>query len=259
MLAGGFSPVYPCHVPAAQMRTHPIGTGPFKFAELQAERIDQAGAQSATTGSPAGPISTASSTRIIPNRATSMLAFVAGKFDLTFTAEMTPALLKDLKAQAPQMRLRDAADQHRRPTCWSTATSRRSTMPRIRRAMGLAIDRKAFSDILSQGINQVGGAMLPPPEGLWGMPPDFLATVAGYGADVEKSREEGRRIMRELGYGPDKPLPHQGFDPQHPALPRRGGDPDRPSEERLHSGRARAARHRASGTPAWRARTTPSA
>jgi len=35
MLAGAFSPVYPCHVSAAQMRTRPVGTGPFKFAELK--------------------------------------------------------------------------------------------------------------------------------------------------------------------------------------------------------------------------------
>jgi len=28
----------------------------------------------------------------------------------------------------------------------------------------------------------------------------------GYGADVANNREEGREIMRSLGYGPDKPL-----------------------------------------------------
>ena len=40
LLASGFSPVYPCHVPPAQMRTQPIGTGPFKFVEFkQNERI----------------------------------------------------------------------------------------------------------------------------------------------------------------------------------------------------------------------------
>src|ERR1700751_2979154 len=32
LLASGFSPVYPCHVPPRDMRSHPIGTGPFKFA-----------------------------------------------------------------------------------------------------------------------------------------------------------------------------------------------------------------------------------
>jgi peptide/nickel transport system substrate-binding protein len=35
LLASGYSPVYPCHVPPATMRTHPIGTGPFKFVELK--------------------------------------------------------------------------------------------------------------------------------------------------------------------------------------------------------------------------------
>ena len=49
--------------------------------------------------------------------------------------------------------------------------------------------------------------MMPPPEGLWGWSPEFMETVPGYGADVEKSREEGREIMRDLGYGPDKTLP----------------------------------------------------
>src|SRR5260221_6003140 len=31
LLASGYSPIYPCHVTPAQMRLHPIGTGPFKF------------------------------------------------------------------------------------------------------------------------------------------------------------------------------------------------------------------------------------
>ncbi|HWD59960.1 MAG TPA: ABC transporter substrate-binding protein, partial [Stellaceae bacterium] len=35
LLASGMSPVYPCHVPAAQMRQHPIGTGPFEFVEFK--------------------------------------------------------------------------------------------------------------------------------------------------------------------------------------------------------------------------------
>ena len=35
LLASGYSPIYPCHVPPAQMRQHPIGTGPFKFVEFK--------------------------------------------------------------------------------------------------------------------------------------------------------------------------------------------------------------------------------
>src|SRR5919107_792509 len=35
LLASGYSPIYPCHVSPAQMRQHPIGTGPFKFVEFK--------------------------------------------------------------------------------------------------------------------------------------------------------------------------------------------------------------------------------
>jgi peptide/nickel transport system substrate-binding protein len=35
MLATGWTPIYPCHVSPQQMRLHPIGTGPFKFAEFR--------------------------------------------------------------------------------------------------------------------------------------------------------------------------------------------------------------------------------
>ena len=78
--------------------------------------------------------------------------------------------------------------------------------PKIRKAMALALDRKAFIDILSDGKADIGGVMLPPPEGAWGMPPDVLKTLPGYSADVEKSRAEARKIMEELGYGKTKPL-----------------------------------------------------
>ena len=35
LLASGWSPVYPCHVSPRDMRTHPIGTGPFRFVEFK--------------------------------------------------------------------------------------------------------------------------------------------------------------------------------------------------------------------------------
>ena len=37
-LASG-SPVYPCHIPPAQMRQHPVGTGPFKFVEFKPNEL----------------------------------------------------------------------------------------------------------------------------------------------------------------------------------------------------------------------------
>ena len=48
--------------------------------------------------------------------------------------------------------------------------------------------------------------MQPPPEGVWGMPPEMIQTLFGYGPDVAKNRAEAREIMEKLGYGPDKRL-----------------------------------------------------
>jgi peptide/nickel transport system substrate-binding protein len=79
--------------------------------------------------------------------------------------------------------------------------------PDLRRAMSLSLDRKTFIDILYEGQGSVGGAMLPPPEGLWGMPLDVLKTLPGYDPDVQKNRMQARAIMEKLGYGPDKRLP----------------------------------------------------
>src|SRR5205085_9907548 len=39
LLASGWSPIYPCHVPPREMRTHPVGTGPFKFAEFRPNEV----------------------------------------------------------------------------------------------------------------------------------------------------------------------------------------------------------------------------
>jgi peptide/nickel transport system substrate-binding protein len=48
--------------------------------------------------------------------------------------------------------------------------------------------------------------MLPPPEGVWGMPKEELEKLPGYGGDVGKNREQARAIMHKLGYGPDHRL-----------------------------------------------------
>ena len=73
--------------------------------------------------------------------------------------------------------------------------------------MGLSIDRKAFSDILSRGVvSKLAARTWLLRRDFWGWSKEYLETVPGYGADVEKSREEGRQIMKSLGYGPDKML-----------------------------------------------------
>ncbi|HEX3954531.1 MAG TPA: ABC transporter substrate-binding protein [Stellaceae bacterium] len=204
LLASGYSPVYPCHVPPAQMRLHPIGTGPFKFVEYRPNESIKL-TRNPNYWKPGRPYLDGIEYTIVPNRSTAMLGFIADKFDLTWPYIVTVPLLKDIKQQAPQA------------VCDLTTTNgsinllvNRDAPPfdnaDLRRALALAIDRKAFIDILTGGLGKVGGALLPPPEGVWGLTQEMLATVPGYGPDVAKNREDARAIMRQLGYGPDKRL-----------------------------------------------------
>ena len=126
----------------------------------------------------------------------------------------------------------------------------------MRRAVALTLDRKAFIDIMAEGKADIGGAMLPPPAGVWGLPPEELKTLPGYGADVKKNRAEARKLMEKAGYGPNKRLQLKVSTRNLADLSRPGRDPDRPAQGHLYRRRARSDRDAASGSPRSRARIT---
>ena len=205
LLAGGFTAIYPCHVAPAQMRQHPIGTGPFKFVEFKPnERIRVV--RNPDYWKSGLPYLDGIDYTIIKDPSTAALAFIAETVDMTFPYLLRIPQLNDVRSQVPQ------ADCEITPNGGINAhlLVNRDTPPfnnlEMRRAMALAIDRKAFIDIISQGQGDVGGVLQPPPNGQWGMPPEMLQKLPGYAPDIEKNRTEARQIMRKLGYGPDNPL-----------------------------------------------------
>ena len=205
LLASAFSAVYPCHVPQATMRTKPVGTGPFKFVEFRR------GASIRLVRNPDywkkdRPYLDEITFRMIDSRATRMLAFATGEFDITFPSDVSVPLMKDIKARAPNA------------ICEVITTGTQSNLmvnrvnppfdnPDIRKAMSLAIDRKAFNTILMEGLALTGGAMLPKPAGEWGMPPEMVSSLMGYGPDTDANIAQARQIMQKLGYSDAKPLP----------------------------------------------------
>jgi peptide/nickel transport system substrate-binding protein len=72
--------------------------------------------------------------------------------------------------------------------------------------MQLAIDRKPFNTILMEGQGLIGGSMLPKPVGEWGMPPEMVSQLTGYGDDTGKNIAEAQGIMQKLGFSDAKPL-----------------------------------------------------
>jgi len=118
---------------------------------------------------------------------------------------VTIPTLKDFKEQAPQAICEENVGNVPR-TMLINLHKPPFDNPELRRAMVLAIDRKAFVDIITDGVGSIGATMLPAPEGVWGMPPEALEKLPGYGPDVAKNRDEAKKIMEKLGYGPDKRL-----------------------------------------------------
>src|SRR6266700_774208 len=171
LLASGFSPVYPCHVPAKDMRQHPIGTGPFKFVEFKPNESIKL-VRNPDYWKTGRPYLDGLEYTIIRNVSTAMLAFVSGKFDITFGGLSVP-LTRDVKSWAPE------AVCELNPTNVSRNLVINRVVapfdkPELRRAMVLSLDRQAFLDIITQGKVNLGGSMQPPPEGVWGMPPELL-------------------------------------------------------------------------------------
>ena len=204
LLADGFAPVYPCHVPPRDMRQHPIGTGPFKFVEFKPNEYIKV-ARNTDYWKKDRPYLDGIEYTIVRNPSTATLAFISGKFDMTFPGNLTPPLLKDVASQLPQAICELNSGSINRHVIVNRDVLPFDS-PELRQAMALTLDRKAFIDIVSDGQGEIGGVLQPQPGGLWGMPPDMLKELPGYDPDVAKNRAQARQLMEKLGYGPAKRL-----------------------------------------------------
>ena len=131
--------------------------------------------------------------------------FIADNVDMTLSYGVSMPLLRDIKSQVSDAICTITTDNGARNLIINPAKPPFDN-PELRRAVSLTLDRKAFIDILVEGQGLIGGVMQPPPDGVWGLPPEKLAELPGYDPDVAKNRAEARAIMEKLGYGPNKRL-----------------------------------------------------
>src|SRR5205814_3031766 len=179
LLASGYSPVYPCHVTPAQMRQHPIGTGPYKFVEFKPNESIKV-VRNPDYWKKDRPYLDGIDYQIIKNVATGALTFVSGQVDMTSWYFLQVPMLYDINKQigqevchmAPTNVLRSVIINREKPPFGD---------PNVRRAIALTLDRQAFIDTLTQDQGIVRGALLSPPFGLCGMPPGLLMTRTVHG------------------------------------------------------------------------------
>ena len=248
LLASGDTPIYPCHVAPAQMRQHPIGTGPFKFVEYKPNQGIKL-AKNPDYWKPGRPYLDGIEYTIIPNRSTAILGFIAGKFDMTFPYEVTFPLLKDIKSQAPQAVCEEGAANE------SVGILMNRTKPPFdnrRRARGDGADPRP--QIVHRHSRPGRGRYRRRAAAAAGRRLGNAGRTADDAARLWRRRaaepREGARADEKGRLRPGQASHDQDVDAQHPGLSRPRGDPARSAEGDLDRRRARTGRDRELGAEA---------
>jgi len=203
MLASGYAPIYPAHVPLSELRTKCVGTGPFKLKEYrQGELIELV--KNSDYFVKGRPYLDGIRYTIIKERGTRYSALQTGRQDIPFIWEVAKTAAETTKQAVPQLVMIETStnvNDHivvnfRRPLFKD---------PKIRLAISLAVDRKGYIQAGRQGAAIMGGVMLPKPYGVWGLSEAEQKKIPGFG-DPAKQKAEATKLLAELGYGPSKPL-----------------------------------------------------
>jgi peptide/nickel transport system substrate-binding protein len=203
MLASGYSPVYPAHVPLGELRQKCVGTGPFRQKEYaRGQHIDLE--RNPDYFIPDRPYLDGIRYLIIGERGTRLAALQAGRVDAFVPLEMTKAMADSAKKMAPSLVIADVGQNgsdnvilnHKRPPFDN---------PSVRRAVSLAMDRHAYVQGVRHGGAVVGAALMPKPLGFWGLADADLRTLPGY-RSAAQDKAEAKRLLAAAGFGPGKPL-----------------------------------------------------
>ena len=205
MLASGYSPVYPAHVPLAELRQRCVGTGPFKFKEYaRGQTIELV--RNPDYFVPNRPYLDGIKYTIISERGTRLAALQTGRLDAYAPLDMTKVTAETVKKAVTQMVVQETGQNgsdnivlnHKRAP-FDNVT--------VRRAVNFALNRAASIQSVRHGGAVPGAAMMPPPFGSWGLPDKELRTLAGY-REPARDRDEAKKLLAQAGYGPanNKPL-----------------------------------------------------
>jgi peptide/nickel transport system substrate-binding protein len=203
MLASGYSPVYPAHVPPAELRTRCVGTGPFKLKEWRkGEFIEYV--KNPDYFVPGRPYLDGLRYVVIQERGTRTAALQAARVDVAFPGETTRVISEQLKAAEPRLVV-TPANQNVNDNLIMNIGRPPFDNVKVRRAVSQAIDRRAYVQAVHQGGAVVGAAMAPQPWGVWGLLDKDLNELPGYGKPAE-DKAQARKLLAEAGFTPANPL-----------------------------------------------------
>ena len=203
MLASGYSPVIPAHVPLAEHRNRCLGTGPFKMKEWRKSEYVEL-VKNTDYFVKGRPYLDAIRYTVITERGTRVAALRSGQMDVAYPGDTTVQMAEQLKAAVPTMVFTET------PTNVSENLLINTRKPpfdnvKVRRAFSLAMDRRAYVAAVHQGSAIIGASMLPKPQGVWGLIEKEVSVLPGYGK-AAADKERARKLLAEAGFGPSRPL-----------------------------------------------------
>jgi peptide/nickel transport system substrate-binding protein len=203
MLASAYSPVYPAHVPAAEFRSRCVGTGPFKMKEWRRGEFIEL-TRNPDYWVPNRPYLDGIRYVILQERGTRFAALQAGRLDISFPGEATKPIADQLKASGAKLVFHQVANNNNENLLMNVTKPPFDNV-KIRRAVSLAVDRRAFIKAVIQEGATPGASMLPKPFGFWGLSERDLGKLPGYGNPVE-NKATSRKLLAEAGYTSANPL-----------------------------------------------------
>jgi peptide/nickel transport system substrate-binding protein len=203
MLASGYAPVLPAHVPLAEHRARCLGTGPFKFKEWRRGEFVEL-VRNPDYFVKGRPYLDAVRYVIVAERGTRVAALQAGQVDVAYPGDTTVTIAQQLKGAVPSMVFTETPTNVSDNLLLNTKKPPFDN-PAVRRALSLAIDRRAYVTAVHSGSAIIGASLLPKPLGAWGLLEKDVSQLPGYGKSAQ-DKERARRLLAEAGFGPGKPL-----------------------------------------------------
>ena len=202
MLASGYSPVYPAHVPLADLKTKCVGTGPFKLKEYRPGEFVEL-ERNPDYFVKGRPYLDGVKWVIVKDRSTQIAALQAGQLDVAGSG-WNKANWETAKSGKPDL-VTIEASSNVNVNVLVNFKKPPMTDPRVRQAVNLALDRKAYQAGPALGAATFGGAMLPRPAGVWGLPEAEVAKLPGMG-DAAKQKTQAKKLLADAGFGASNPL-----------------------------------------------------
>jgi peptide/nickel transport system substrate-binding protein len=203
MLASGYSPVIPAHVPLAEHRARCVGTGPFKFKEWKRGQYVEL-VRNPDYFVKGRPYLDAVRYTVIVERGTRVAALQANQIDLAYPGETTLSIAEQLKKAVPTMVLTETASNVSENLLLNTKKPPFDDV-KVRRALSYAIDRRIYTQTVHRGAAVIGASLAPKPWGVWGLLDRDLGQLPGYGG-AAAGRAQARKLLAEAGFGPSNPL-----------------------------------------------------